>query len=95
MSPPLPPPENFNHTQHFSPGNIQFQLVYDRGQCADSSYLNQYLGWRTTLNSGFLHTDCCFKSFNLFDKVEGRTLAIRKAVAWKAVTTDFIYNSLK
>ena len=27
-------------TQHFSPGGIQFQLVYDRGQCAESSYLN-------------------------------------------------------
>ena len=26
--------------QHFSPANIQFQLVYDRGQCAESSYLN-------------------------------------------------------
>ena len=26
-------------TQHFSPGDIQFQLVYDRGQCAESSYL--------------------------------------------------------
>ena len=25
---------------HFSPGDIQFQLVYDRGQCAKSSYLN-------------------------------------------------------
>ena len=36
-------------TQHFSPGDIQFQLVYDRGQCADSSYLIQHLGWRTFL----------------------------------------------
>ena len=27
-------------SQHFSPGDIQFQLVYDRGQCAESSYLN-------------------------------------------------------
>ena len=26
-------------TQHFSPGDIQFQLVYDRGQCAETSYL--------------------------------------------------------
>ena len=26
-------------SQHFSPGDIQFQLVYDRGQCAKSSYL--------------------------------------------------------
>ena len=26
-------------TQHFSQGDNQFQLVYDRGQCADSSYL--------------------------------------------------------
>ena len=26
-------------SQHFSPGDIQFQLVYDRGQCAESSYL--------------------------------------------------------
>ena len=26
-------------TQHFSPGDIQFQLVYDKGQCAESSYL--------------------------------------------------------
>ena len=26
-------------SQYFSPGNIQFQLVYDKGQCADSSYL--------------------------------------------------------
>ena len=25
--------------QDFSPGDIQFQLVYDRGQCAESSYL--------------------------------------------------------
>ena len=29
-------------TQHFSRGDVQFQLVYDRGQCADSSYLNLY-----------------------------------------------------
>ena len=28
-------------TQHFSPDDIQFQLVYDRGQCAESSYLNK------------------------------------------------------
>ena len=27
-------------TQHFSPGDIQFQLLYDRGQRAESSYLN-------------------------------------------------------
>ena len=27
-------------TQHFSPSDIQFQLVYDRGQYAESSYLN-------------------------------------------------------
>ena len=27
-------------TQHFSPGDIQFQLVYDRGQCTESSHLN-------------------------------------------------------
>ena len=27
-------------TRHFSKGDIQFQLVYDRGQCADTSYLN-------------------------------------------------------
>ena len=26
-------------SQHFTPGNIQFQPVYDRGQCAKSSYL--------------------------------------------------------
>ena len=26
-------------SQHFSPGDIQFQLVYDRGQCDESSYL--------------------------------------------------------
>ena len=26
-------------SQHFSPGDIQFQLIYDRGQCAESSYL--------------------------------------------------------
>ena len=26
-------------SQHFSPGDIQFQLVYDRGQCAETSYL--------------------------------------------------------
>ena len=26
-------------TQHFSPGDIQFQLVYDRGQCAETSYI--------------------------------------------------------
>ena len=25
-------------SQHFSPGDIQFQLVFDRGQCAASSY---------------------------------------------------------
>ena len=29
-------------SQHFSPGDIQFQLVYDRGQCAESSYLNAF-----------------------------------------------------
>ena len=27
-------------SQHFTPGNIQFQLVDDRGQCAKSSYVN-------------------------------------------------------
>ena len=27
-------------SQHFSPGDIQFQLVYDRGQCVESSHLN-------------------------------------------------------
>ena len=26
-------------TQRFSPGDVKFQLVYDRGQCAESSYL--------------------------------------------------------
>ena len=26
-------------TQHFFPGDIQFQLVDDRGQCAEPSYL--------------------------------------------------------
>ena len=26
-------------SQHFFPGNIQFQLVYDQGQCDESSYL--------------------------------------------------------
>ena len=26
-------------TQHFSPGDIQFQLIYDMGQCAETSYL--------------------------------------------------------
>ena len=26
-------------SQHFYPGDIQFQLVYDRGQCAELSYL--------------------------------------------------------
>ena len=30
-------------SQHFSPGDNQFQLVYDRGQCGDSSYLNALL----------------------------------------------------
>ena len=34
-------------------------------------------------------------SFYLFDKAEGRTLAIQSAVTWKAVRTNFIYNSLK
>ena len=34
-------------------------------------------------------------SFYLFDIVEGRTLAIGSAVTWKAVRTNFIYNSLK
>ena len=29
-------------SQHFSSGDIQFQLVYDRGQCADSSYLKRF-----------------------------------------------------
>ena len=28
-------------SQHFSPGDIQFQLVHDRGQCAESSHLDQ------------------------------------------------------
>ena len=40
-------------SQHFSPGDIQFQLVYDKGQCAESSYLNpiqagvfwNHIGW--------------------------------------------------
>ena len=32
-------------SQHFSPGDIQFQLVYDRGKCAESSYLKQNLSW--------------------------------------------------
>ena len=27
-------------SQHFSPDDSQFQLVYDRGQCAESNYLN-------------------------------------------------------
>ena len=31
----------------------------------------------------------------LFDKIEGRTLAVRSAVTWKAGRTNFIYNSLK
>ena len=30
-------------------------------------------------------------SFYLFDKVEGRTLAIQSAVTWKAEITNFIY----
>ena len=30
----------FSGSHHFSPGDIQFQLVYDRGRCAESSYLN-------------------------------------------------------
>ena len=29
-------------SQHFSPGDIQFHLVYDRGQCAESSYLKSH-----------------------------------------------------
>ena len=29
-------------SQHFPPGDIQIQLVYDRGQCAESSYLKLY-----------------------------------------------------
>ena len=28
-------------SQHFSPGDVQFQLVYDRGQFSESSYLNR------------------------------------------------------
>ena len=28
--------------QCFSPGDIQFQLVYDRGQCAETSYLGSF-----------------------------------------------------
>ena len=30
-------------SQHFSQGDIQLQLVYDRGQCAESSSLNPIL----------------------------------------------------
>ena len=33
-------------SQHFSPGDIQFQLVYDMGQCAESSYLNDDMSIR-------------------------------------------------
>ena len=28
-------------SQHFYPCDIQFQVVFDKGQCVDSSYLNQ------------------------------------------------------
>ena len=36
-------------SEHSSPGDIQFRLVYDRGQCADSSYLK--LGFHYTANA--------------------------------------------
>ena len=38
-------------SQRFSPGDIQFQLVYDRGQCAETSYLTKYDGalWDTLI----------------------------------------------
>ena len=40
-------------SQHFSPGDIQFQLVYDKGQCAESSYLRIiYSTERSLLRSG-------------------------------------------
>ena len=28
-------------SQHFSLGDIQFQLIYDTGQCVESSYLKE------------------------------------------------------
>ena len=31
-------------SQRFSPSYILFQLVYDRGQCAESSYLKSKVG---------------------------------------------------
>ena len=37
--------------QHFSPGDIQFQLVYDRGQCAESSYLKRECSKLDTVNN--------------------------------------------
>ena len=53
----------YGRSQHFSPGDIQFQLVYDRGQCADSSYLEfQIIVTRsktraTTRTFGWLESD--------------------------------------
>ena len=34
--------------QYFSPGDIQFQLVMNRGQCAESSYLNIIFAFRNS-----------------------------------------------
>ena len=28
-------------SQHFSPGDIQFQLIFDRGQCAEKKHFVQ------------------------------------------------------
>ena len=36
-------------SQHFALGDIQFQLVYDRGQCAESSYL-KHLYYRIAMS---------------------------------------------
>ena len=38
-------------SQHFSPGDIQSQLVYDRGQCAESSYLKVPVTFASTFQA--------------------------------------------
>ena len=64
-------------SQHFSPGDIQFHLVYDRGQCAESSYLNGLERLHKNLNSLLLRHINCVQMFKSFSSLRVDGLAFR------------------
>ena len=58
-------------------------------------YITKNLNFKVIYFVWLLYYGLYCISFYLFDKAEGRTLAIRSAVTWKAVRTNFFCNSLK